>query len=218
MTDGLNITDGSAVGMAVGNIDASCSEIPIYHNFFGTLNNLLMWHTVLMNFRRPSVWRRLCHFSSGCLRVRLFVAHRFASLFVDVAERAVTFARFSKGRVVGAVSKISVAVPSLKKKERKGSPLTSAPATFVTEMGKKKACQDVRVPRPLDAEETRLYGWVEGAVLTQPSLVGSDLSPEFCRNYALMEDSGAEGDYVLEAAGPSERVPFRAGEDRPHFH
>ncbi|MED6188103.1 hypothetical protein PIB30_082835 [Stylosanthes scabra] len=84
-------------------------------------------------------------------------------------------------------------------------------------MGKKKACQDVRVPRPLDAEETRLYGWVKGAVLTQPSLVGNDSLPEFCRNYPLMEDSGAEGDYVLEAAGPSDRVPFRAGEDGPHF-
>ncbi|MED6146880.1 hypothetical protein PIB30_038832 [Stylosanthes scabra] len=84
-------------------------------------------------------------------------------------------------------------------------------------MGKKKACQDVRVPRPLDAEETRLYGWVEGAVLTQPSLVGSDSLPEFRRNYPLMEDSGAEGDYVLEAAEPSDRVPFLAGEDGPHF-
>ncbi|MED6119785.1 hypothetical protein PIB30_014833 [Stylosanthes scabra] len=84
-------------------------------------------------------------------------------------------------------------------------------------MGKKKACQDVRVPRPLNAEETRLYGWVEGAVLTQPSLVGSDSLPEFRRNCPLMEDSGAEGDYVLESAGPSDRVPFRAGEDGPHF-
>ncbi|MED6122946.1 hypothetical protein PIB30_044685 [Stylosanthes scabra] len=32
-----------------------------------------------------------------------------------------------------------------------------------------------------------------------------------------MEDSGVEGDYVLEAAGPSDRVPFRVGEDGPHF-
>ncbi|MED6204967.1 hypothetical protein PIB30_013734 [Stylosanthes scabra] len=32
-----------------------------------------------------------------------------------------------------------------------------------------------------------------------------------------MEDSGAEGDYVLEAAGLSDRVPFRAGEGGPHF-
>ncbi|MED6197903.1 hypothetical protein PIB30_061204 [Stylosanthes scabra] len=32
-----------------------------------------------------------------------------------------------------------------------------------------------------------------------------------------MEDSEAEGDYVLEAAGPSDRVPFRAGEEGPHF-
>ncbi|MED6131651.1 hypothetical protein PIB30_011502 [Stylosanthes scabra] len=74
-------------------------------------------------------------------------------------------------------------------------------------MGKKKACQDVRVPRPLNAEEAHLYGWVEGAVLTQPALVGSDSLPEFRRNCPLMEDSGAEGDYVLEAAGPI-RLPF----------
>ncbi|MED6169986.1 hypothetical protein PIB30_026300 [Stylosanthes scabra] len=84
-------------------------------------------------------------------------------------------------------------------------------------MGKKKACQDVRVPRPLNAVETRFYGWVEEVVLTQPSLVGGDSLPEFRRNYPLMEDSGAEGDYVLEAAGPSDRVPFWAGEDGPHF-
>ncbi|MED6170573.1 hypothetical protein PIB30_032252 [Stylosanthes scabra] len=84
-------------------------------------------------------------------------------------------------------------------------------------MGKKKACQDVRVPRPLDAVETQLYGWVEEAVLTQPSLVESDSLPEFRCNFPLMEDSGAEGDYVLEAAGPSDRVLFRAGEDGPHF-
>ncbi|MED6218865.1 hypothetical protein PIB30_030527 [Stylosanthes scabra] len=32
-----------------------------------------------------------------------------------------------------------------------------------------------------------------------------------------MEDLGAEGDYVLEATGPSDHVPFRAGEDGPHF-
>ncbi|MED6192490.1 hypothetical protein PIB30_010425 [Stylosanthes scabra] len=80
-------------------------------------------------------------------------------------------------------------------------------------MGKKEACQD----RPLDAEETRLYGWIEGAVLTQPSLVGNDSLLEFRRDYPLMEDSREEGDYVLEAAGPSDRVPFRAGEDGPHF-
>ncbi|MED6111373.1 hypothetical protein PIB30_051721 [Stylosanthes scabra] len=84
-------------------------------------------------------------------------------------------------------------------------------------MRKKKTCQDVRVPRPLNAEEARFYGWFEGGVLTQPSLVGSDSLPEFRRNCPLTEDSGAEGDYVLEAAEPSDRVPFRAGEDGPHF-
>ncbi|MED6155783.1 hypothetical protein PIB30_008367 [Stylosanthes scabra] len=84
-------------------------------------------------------------------------------------------------------------------------------------MGKKKSCQEVKVPRPLDAAETRLYGWVEEAVLTQPSVVESDSLPEFHRNFPLMEDSGVEGDYVLEAARPSDRVPFRAGEEAPHF-
>ncbi|MED6137887.1 hypothetical protein PIB30_069173 [Stylosanthes scabra] len=83
-------------------------------------------------------------------------------------------------------------------------------------MGKKKSCQELKIPRPLDAIETRLYGWVEEAVLTQPFVVESDSLPEFHLNYPLMEDSGAEGDYVLEAARPSDRVPFRAGEEGPH--
>ncbi|MED6132278.1 hypothetical protein PIB30_017545 [Stylosanthes scabra] len=75
-------------------------------------------------------------------------------------------------------------------------------------MGKKKSCQEVIVPRPLDATETSLYGWVEKAVLTQQSMVESDALPEFRRSYPLMEDPGAEGDYVLEAAGPSDRELF----------
>ncbi|MED6219597.1 hypothetical protein PIB30_037215 [Stylosanthes scabra] len=33
----------------------------------------------------------------------------------------------------------------------------------------------------------------------------------------LTEGAAAEGDFVLEAAGPSDRLPFRAGEDGPHF-
>ncbi|MED6146899.1 hypothetical protein PIB30_039055 [Stylosanthes scabra] len=77
-------------------------------------------------------------------------------------------------------------------------------------MGKKKSCQEVKVPHPLDAVETRLYGWVEEAVLTQPSVVESDSLPKLRCNFSQMEDSGAEGDYVL-AARPSDRVPFRAG-------
>ncbi|MED6114153.1 hypothetical protein PIB30_077566 [Stylosanthes scabra] len=84
-------------------------------------------------------------------------------------------------------------------------------------MGKKKSCQEVIVPRPLDVTETRLYGWVEKVVLTQQSVVENDALSEFRRRYPLMEDSGAEGDYMLEAAGPSDRVPFRADEDGPHF-
>ncbi|MED6194495.1 hypothetical protein PIB30_029143 [Stylosanthes scabra] len=33
----------------------------------------------------------------------------------------------------------------------------------------------------------------------------------------LTVDRAAEGDFVLEAAGPSDRLPFRAQEDRTHF-
>ncbi|MED6187814.1 hypothetical protein PIB30_080065 [Stylosanthes scabra] len=84
-------------------------------------------------------------------------------------------------------------------------------------MGKKRSCQDVKVPRPLNELESRLYGWVEEAVLTQPSVVESDSLPEFRRNFPLVEDSGMEGDYLLEAAGPSDHVPFRADEGGPHF-
>ncbi|MED6194590.1 hypothetical protein PIB30_029968 [Stylosanthes scabra] len=84
-------------------------------------------------------------------------------------------------------------------------------------MGKKRSCQDVKVPRPLNKVETRLYGWVEEAVFTQPLVVESHSLPEFRRNFPLTEDSRMEGDYVLEAAGPSDRVPFRAGEGETHF-
>ncbi|MED6192106.1 hypothetical protein PIB30_006932 [Stylosanthes scabra] len=84
-------------------------------------------------------------------------------------------------------------------------------------MGKKRSCQDVKVPRSLKEVESCLYAWVEEAVLTQPSFVQSDLLPEFRRNFPLMENSRMEGDYVLEAAGPSDRVPFRADEGSPHF-
>ncbi|MED6203984.1 hypothetical protein PIB30_004571 [Stylosanthes scabra] len=69
-----------------------------------------------------------------------------------------------------------------------------------SKIGKKRSCQDVRVPRPLNEVESRIYGWVEEALLTQPSVVQNDSLPEFHRNFPLMEDSGMEGDYVLEAA------------------
>ncbi|MED6118121.1 hypothetical protein PIB30_000103 [Stylosanthes scabra] len=52
-------------------------------------------------------------------------------------------------------------------------------------MGKKRSCQNVKVPHPLNEVENRFYGWVEEA--------------------------------VLETAGSSDRVPFRADEGSPHF-
>ncbi|MED6109144.1 hypothetical protein PIB30_030929 [Stylosanthes scabra] len=124
----------------------------------------------------------------------------------DVAKKGDDFCTFFERESSGSEEK--------KKKEIVPLPV---PVTLVTEIGKKKSCQELKVSRPLDAAETRLYGWVEEAVLTQPSVVQSDLLLEFRRNFPLMEDSGTEGDYVLEAAGPSDRVPFRAGKGDPHF-
>ncbi|MED6199141.1 hypothetical protein PIB30_073169 [Stylosanthes scabra] len=72
-------------------------------------------------------------------------------------------------------------------------------------MGKKRSCQDVKVPRPLNEVENRLYGWVEEIVFTPPSVIQSDSLPEFRRNILLMEDSGMEGDYVLKVAAHSDR-------------
>ncbi|MED6172361.1 hypothetical protein PIB30_049381 [Stylosanthes scabra] len=84
-------------------------------------------------------------------------------------------------------------------------------------MGKKKSCQNVKVPRPLSVAEQELYGWVEEAIFTQPSVVLGDSLPELRRTMRLTEEAAAEGDFVLEAAGPSDRLPFRADEDGPHF-
>ncbi|MED6108152.1 hypothetical protein PIB30_020763 [Stylosanthes scabra] len=84
-------------------------------------------------------------------------------------------------------------------------------------MGKKRSCQDVRESRPLNEVEAQLYGWVDEEVLTQPSVVVGDSLPELRRNVRLMRDVELEGDYVLEAAGPSDRVPFQAGQNGPHF-
>ncbi|MED6149656.1 hypothetical protein PIB30_064669 [Stylosanthes scabra] len=84
-------------------------------------------------------------------------------------------------------------------------------------MGKKKSCQNVKVPRPLNAAERKLYGWVEEAIFTQPSVVLGNSLPELRRNMRLTEEATAEGNFVLEAAGPSDQLPLRADEDDPHF-
>ncbi|MED6124224.1 hypothetical protein PIB30_057069 [Stylosanthes scabra] len=84
-------------------------------------------------------------------------------------------------------------------------------------MGKKKSCQNVKVPRPFNAAERKLYGWVEEAIFTQPSVVLGDSLPELRRNMRLTEETATEGDFVLEAAGPSDWLPLRADEDGPHF-
>ncbi|MED6167206.1 hypothetical protein PIB30_000457 [Stylosanthes scabra] len=83
-------------------------------------------------------------------------------------------------------------------------------------MGKKKSCQNVKVPRPLSAVEQGLYGWVEETIFTQPSVLEDSLL-ELRRRMSLTEDAASEGDFILEAAGPSDRLPFQAGEGEPHF-
>ncbi|MED6188528.1 hypothetical protein PIB30_086874 [Stylosanthes scabra] len=84
-------------------------------------------------------------------------------------------------------------------------------------MAKKKSCQNVRVPRVLSVAERELYGWVDEEIFTQPSVVEADVLPELRREMRLTVDRAAEGDYVLEAAGPSDRLPFRAQEDMTHY-
>ncbi|MED6209647.1 hypothetical protein PIB30_056733 [Stylosanthes scabra] len=58
---------------------------------------------------------------------------------------------------------------------------------------------------------------VDKEIFTQPSVIEADALPELRREIRLTADGAAEGDYVLEAAGPSDQLPFRAPEDRVHF-
>ncbi|MED6222492.1 hypothetical protein PIB30_064981 [Stylosanthes scabra] len=84
-------------------------------------------------------------------------------------------------------------------------------------MVKKKSCQNVRNPRVLSSVERELYGWVDAEVFTQSSVLASEHLPELRREMRLAQDLASERNYVLEAAGPSDRLPFRALEDRTHF-
>ncbi|MED6164072.1 hypothetical protein PIB30_086220 [Stylosanthes scabra] len=84
-------------------------------------------------------------------------------------------------------------------------------------MAKKKSCQNVRNPRVLSPVERELYCWVDAEVFTQSSALASEHLPELRREMRLTQDLASERDFVLEVAGPSDRLPFRALEDRTHF-
>ncbi|MED6177382.1 hypothetical protein PIB30_097589 [Stylosanthes scabra] len=84
-------------------------------------------------------------------------------------------------------------------------------------MAKKKSCQNVCNPRVLSPVERELYGWVDAEVFTQSSVLSSEHLPELCREMRLTQDLTSERDFVLEAAGPSDRLLFPALEDRTHF-
>ncbi|MED6188413.1 hypothetical protein PIB30_085682 [Stylosanthes scabra] len=84
-------------------------------------------------------------------------------------------------------------------------------------MAKKNSCQNVCVPRVLSAAERDLYGWVGDEIFTQSSVVEADMLPELRREMRLTVNRAAKGDFVLEVAGPSDRLPFMPQEDRTHF-
>ncbi|MED6195087.1 hypothetical protein PIB30_034631, partial [Stylosanthes scabra] len=84
-------------------------------------------------------------------------------------------------------------------------------------MAKKKSCQNVRNPRVLSLAERELYGWVDAEVFTQSSVLASEHLLELRREMKLTQDLASERDFVLEAAGPSDRLSFRDLEDRTHF-
>ncbi|MED6201252.1 hypothetical protein PIB30_093033 [Stylosanthes scabra] len=84
-------------------------------------------------------------------------------------------------------------------------------------MAKKKSCQNVRNPRVLSPVERELYGWVDAEVFTQSSVLAAEHLPELRREMRLTQDLASERDFVLEAAGPSDQLPFRALEDMTHF-
>ncbi|MED6197911.1 hypothetical protein PIB30_061293 [Stylosanthes scabra] len=84
-------------------------------------------------------------------------------------------------------------------------------------MANKKSCQNVRNPRVLSPAERELYGWVDAEVFTQSSVLASEHLPELRRKMRLTQDPASERDIVLEAAGPSDRLPFQALEDRTQF-
>ncbi|MED6208391.1 hypothetical protein PIB30_044581 [Stylosanthes scabra] len=84
-------------------------------------------------------------------------------------------------------------------------------------MAKKKSCQNIRVPRVLSEAERDLYSWVNEEIFTQLSVVEADMLPKLRREMPLTLDRAVDGDFVLEAAGPSDRLPFLAQEDRTHF-
>ncbi|MED6132343.1 hypothetical protein PIB30_018181 [Stylosanthes scabra] len=69
--------------------------------------------------------------------------------FAYVAERVVSFARFSERRSSGSGFR-----------DFNNRPIITVFSLKNLEMGKKKSCQEVIVPRPLNATETRLYGWL----------------------------------------------------------
>ncbi|MED6135203.1 hypothetical protein PIB30_044120 [Stylosanthes scabra] len=62
-----------------------------------------------------------------------------------------------------------------------------------------------------------IVGPFPGDPRLQPSVVAVDMLPDLRCEMRLTVDRATEGDYVLEAAGPSNRFSFRAPEDRTHF-
>ncbi|MED6206343.1 hypothetical protein PIB30_025888 [Stylosanthes scabra] len=84
-------------------------------------------------------------------------------------------------------------------------------------MTKKKSCQNVHDPRVLSEAERELYGWVDENIFSQRFVIAVDMLPSLRGDMSLTEGRISEEDYILEAVGPSDRLPLRARENRAHF-
>ncbi|MED6113333.1 hypothetical protein PIB30_069811 [Stylosanthes scabra] len=96
-------------------------------------------------------------------------------------------------------------------------PCSHLQAYLFFKIAKKKSCQNVRNPHVFSPVERELYGWVDAEVFTQSSVLASEHLRKLRREMRLTQDLVSERDFVLEAAGPSDRLLFRALEDRTHF-
>ncbi|MED6198474.1 hypothetical protein PIB30_066631 [Stylosanthes scabra] len=79
-------------------------------------------------------------------------------------------------------------------------------------MAKKKSCENICRPQVVSEAEGALYGWVDEEIFSQPFVITANMLPELCQGMSLTESGASEGDYVIEAACPSDR--FLSGQRR----
>ncbi|MED6197851.1 hypothetical protein PIB30_060667 [Stylosanthes scabra] len=85
-------------------------------------------------------------------------------------------------------------------------------------MAKKKSCQNVRRPQVLSEAKRELYGWVDENIFSQPSVINADMLPKLRQGISLTEGGASKGDYVIEAAGPSDRRRIESTSSASQLH